>query len=124
MEPTLPADDIQLIVPSFTLCLFGLFGLALHFLGKWGELTEPLGEWASSKAGKIYIGTSLLCCILAMAMYSLWAPAFGMEPYTYAIVVGYGGGHAVSKFLGMKNAATVRKFKKEHDGEDQPPSNG
>lgn len=99
--------------------MLGAIGLILHFLGKWKETTMPFNQWVSSKDSVIYWITSLLFCAIAMIMVDEWAPATGMSPHTYALVVCYGGGHFISRLLNMNTAAALRRAKNDADGVQQ-----
>lgn len=89
--------------------LIGVLSLSLHFLGKWKETTDPFKVWFWNKSSVIYWITSAILCALALFMHDDWAPALGMTGNTYAVVVCYGGGHVVSRFLHIKNAAAEKK---------------
>ena len=96
-----------------TLLAVGAVSFGLHFIGKWKETTMPFGQWFINKQSIVYWLSSLGLCALALLMQPEWAEALGMKAMTYAVVTCYGGGHLVSRFLGIKDAAAERKAAKE-----------
>lgn len=95
------------------LILVGAAALGLHFVGKWKETTEPFLSWLWSKKSVSYWVTSVLLCAIALVIQPELADAegmvLGMKPMTYAVVMCYGGGHAVSRLLGITEAAAEKK---------------
>ena|ERR1700754_908802 len=91
----------------------GALSFGLHFLGKWGETTEPFPAWFLTKQSLIYWVTSLILCILSLIWQPELAPVLGMQPITYAIVSCYGGGHLVSRLINLRQASVERKAAKE-----------
>jgi hypothetical protein len=92
-----------------TTAAIGLVSFALHFIGKWKGTTKPFWEWLWNKESMTYWVTSGLFCILALLMINEWSEPLGMKPMTYAVITCYGGGHLVSRFLGIKDAAAEKK---------------
>lgn len=88
----------------------GTLGFAAHFVGKWKETPLPFGDWMSDKQTVTYFISSLLFCAIALIMQPQWSGAMGMEPNTYSLVMGYGGGHLVSRFLNVKEAAVTKRL--------------
>lgn len=96
-----------------TILAVGVSSFALHFIGKWKETTAPFGKWISNRESVLYWTTSTLLCFLSLLLQPDLSEAFGMKPLTYAAVMCYGGGHIVSRILGIKHAAAEKKDKPE-----------
>lgn len=93
------------------LALVGAVAFGLHFLGKWRSTPLPFIRWITAKDNVIYFVSSLLLCALALLLQPELSAALGMQPLTYAAIMCYGGGHAVSRFLEIKGAETEKRAK-------------
>lgn len=93
-----------------TVLALGTLAFAAHFVGKWSETPLPFRTWIAEKATKVYWITATLLCIVALIMQPQWSGAMGMEPNTYSLVMGYGGGHLVSRFLGVTKAQAEKRI--------------
>lgn len=98
-----------------TLIAAGTVGFGLHFIGKWKETTLPFTKWIGNKEALTYWITSTLLCFGALLLTEEVAEPLGFQPITWALVVCYGGGHAVSRFLNIKQAEAERKAAKNGD---------
>jgi len=90
--------------------VIGTLSFGLHMYGKHKERTDlqTLGQWLKDHIG--YILSSLALCAIALLGQAEIMEALGFtKPIIYAAVVCYGGGHAVSRVIGMTQATKERK---------------
>ena len=95
----------------------GTLAFGLHLYGKFKERhnLEKFWPWLKDNLG--YTLSSLALCAISLLGQSEIMDALGFtKPWIYTAVVCYGGGHAVSRVIGMTQATKERKAQKSTDG--------
>jgi hypothetical protein len=94
--------------------VIGTLAFGLHLYGKYGERTalQPFMPWVRDNVG--YILSSIALCAIGLLAQVDIMEAIGMtKAPIYAAVLCYGGGHAVSRIIGLREANKERKAKVE-----------
>jgi hypothetical protein len=92
------------------LLIVGIVCFALHVYGKYGERKAPMPfiPWLGHNVG--YLFTSLgLCVVGVLLRHEIMEPLGFTKEGTFIAILCYGGAHLVSRVIGMKEAAEVRK---------------
>jgi len=100
-------NELMLPLP---LLIVGVVCFALHVFGKYEERTAPMPffPWLGTNVG--YLFTSLGLCIVGVLLrHEIMEPLGFTKEGTFIAILCYGGAHLVSRVIGMKEAASVRK---------------
>lgn len=92
--------------------IVGGVAFLLHLLGKWRSTPLPFIPWITAKKNAVYFAMALLLCFLALLLQGELSTVLGMQPLTYAAVMCYGGGHAVSRVLDIRSAEGIKRSRK------------